>query len=55
MTGDAVLRNRSVETGRCVSGKVVGARGRKFLRTARNNGDNGAAEKGEAERLDGGE
>jgi len=55
MTGDAVLRDRSVDTGRCVSGKAVGARGRKFLRTARNNGNNDAAEKGEAERLDDGE
>lgn len=55
MTGDAVLRDRSVDTGRCVSGKAVGARRRKLLRTARNNGNNGAAEKGEAERLDDGE
>ena len=55
MTRDAVLRDRSVDTGRCVSGKAVGARGRKFLRTARNNGDNDAAEQGKVERLDDGE
>lgn len=55
MTGDAVLRDRSVDTGRRVSGKAVGTRGRKLLRTARNSGDNGAAEKGDAEGLDDGE
>jgi len=55
MTGDAVLRDRSVDTGWRVSSKAVGARGRKLLRTARNNGDNGAAEEEKAERLDDGE
>lgn len=55
MAGDAILRDRSVDTGRCISGKAVGARGRKLLRTARNNGNNGAQEEGKAERLvDGG-
>ena len=55
MAGDAILRDRSVDTGRCISGKAVGARGRKLLRTARNNGNNDAPEEEKAERLVDGE
>jgi hypothetical protein len=50
MIGDAILRDRRVDTGRRVSGKAAGAQGRKFLRMARNSG---AAEEGDAWRLDG--